>query len=483
MPHPPVDVVIIGGGIVGASLAFCLSALHGTSTVVLERDALASEATGLSAGTIWNVGSNTDGSSLGALLCDQTVRLLREVERRGHDCAFRAPGNLTIATDAAQLEWLRGTFADQRARGFNVELIDGAERVAALEPALRGGSVIGALHYPLSGHVDPSAATVSFAAAAAQSGATVLEGARVVAIERLQVSRIHRRVDADARGGRRRWCHALPEEEEEEEAAPSSAKAEAPSPRFAVHTARGDRIEARHVVIAAGVACAAVARLVDADLTVPVTAVRGQCWSTVAIDDDDDAEAAAPALCKVIFTTESRVQGWSTWSSRDDAHGIPEYCTHDAAGVQRTRHCYGRRTADGRIIFGGARVRCAEGDYSMSDAVFESNYAHVKEFLPCVGRHELLGSWCGLMPFSMDGSPIVGELDGVDLPGVWLAAGFGPHGIMEGPGAMHFLAKVMMAGGGEGGRGLSAAHSARFAEIHPMRSGCCGRRGEGMKKK
>ena len=47
------------------------------------------------------------------------------------------------------------------------------------------------------------------------------------------------------------------------------------------------------------------------------------------------------------------------------------------------------------------------------------------------------------MPFSMDGLPIVGDLSSLGFPRVWIAGGFGPHGIMEGPGAMSYLADVI----------------------------------------
>ena len=438
------DVVIVGGGIVGASLVYCLSAVHGIATVLFEREALACESSGLSAGTIWNVGKG-DGSSLGALLCDETVRLLRDVEYCGYDCAFRQSGALTIACDAEQLALLRVSAASFF--GFSLSLIEGNDAVAALEPALRGGSVVGAIHTPLSGHVDPSAATESFAAAAAACGAVIVEGDAVVGIDRVPppsgAGGAARSVEL---GGRRRWCVDKVDACTDEGARRS---------RFVVRTASGSVVAARHVVVAAGAHAAKVARLVAADLVVPVVPVRGQMWSTV--------ETEPSALGKVIFTSESKA-AWSKWSSRDDAHGIPEHCTHDWMGRRKARHAYGRRTAEGQIIFGGARIRCAPGAYEVSREVFESNYAHVCEFLPAVGAHEIAGSWTGLMPFSVDGRSIVGELRRVGLPGLWLAAGFGPHGVMEGPGAMSMLANAIA--------GRSGRNSARFEEIDACREGC-----------
>jgi hypothetical protein len=76
--------------------------------------------------------------------------------------------------------------AAQIAAGYDVELLEGPERVAAREPALAGGSVIGAVHAPRSAHVEPMEAAVAIAdAAVSLGGARLLEDARVTAIRAL----------------------------------------------------------------------------------------------------------------------------------------------------------------------------------------------------------------------------------------------------------------------------------------------------------
>jgi len=58
------------------------------------------------------------------------------------------------------------------------------------------------------------------------------------------------------------------------------------------------------------------------------------------------------------------------------------------------------------------------------------------------------GAWSGLMPFSKDGGALVGSLGPIcgcgSKRGLWVAAGFGPHGIMEGPGAMKLLISAVI---------------------------------------
>ena len=76
--------------------------------------------------------------------------------------------------------------SEQIAAGYDVELLEGPERVAAREPTLAGGSVIGAVHAPRSAHVEPMEAAVAIAdAAVSLGGARLLEDARVTAIRAL----------------------------------------------------------------------------------------------------------------------------------------------------------------------------------------------------------------------------------------------------------------------------------------------------------
>ena len=79
----------------------------------------------------------------------------------------------------------------------------------------------------------------------------------------------------------------------------------------------------------------------------------------------------------------------------------------------------------------------------MDEKDLERNIEYVREFFPNVGNYSLAGTWAGIMGFSVDGKPLIGELDELGYPGLWLAAGFGPHGIMEGPGAARALADMI----------------------------------------
>ena len=132
--------------------------------------------------------------------------------------------------------------------------------------------------------------------------------------------------------------------------------------------------------------------------------------------------------------------------------------------MQMVRHAYGRQTVDGMIAFGGDRQRCGDEDYSVDENGITTHREHVGEFLnEAIMSAPLAGSWAGIMPFSVDGQPLVGELDPLGLPGLWLASGFGPHGIMEGPFAGKLLADAVT--------GVAPLPEAVAAKFNPCREG------------
>lgn len=105
------NVVVVGGGIVGCSVAYHAAQTQRklgepVSVAVIERQAVGSGASGLSAGTIWAAGLPHHGTELGydaAVLGAATVDILKALELRGFDCRFRQTGALTVATTAEQV--------------------------------------------------------------------------------------------------------------------------------------------------------------------------------------------------------------------------------------------------------------------------------------------------------------------------------------------------------------------------------------------
>jgi glycine/D-amino acid oxidase-like deaminating enzyme len=183
VPHVPqvphFRTVVIGGGIVGASTAYHVALAQtrpagaaattttavadsaavpkGCSVALLERGSVGCEASGLSAGTIysagWPSGPNAPrvGEHLSSFLTAGTMDILRDLEERGFDCSLRVTGALSLATDKAQAAHLLERCAADRLLGLQVEFVDDAAALRALEPRL-GSGVVAATHSPLSGH-------------------------------------------------------------------------------------------------------------------------------------------------------------------------------------------------------------------------------------------------------------------------------------------------------------------------------------------
>ncbi len=128
------DVLIIGGGITGASAAFHLADL-GHRVVLLERGEVASGASGVNAGQIDSVGWG-HSPDLQAHLTAGSVEIFERVQLdHGEDIDFRRSGALQAIRTAAEHEFTRERVAALRARGHTVELLT-TRQARAIEPAL-----------------------------------------------------------------------------------------------------------------------------------------------------------------------------------------------------------------------------------------------------------------------------------------------------------------------------------------------------------
>lgn len=156
--------MVIGGGIVGASLAYNLRQV-GAQVTLLEQRSVGSAASGLSAVT-WNAGQAKSGKrDVFAELCAQTLSVLAEVDSKGFETSFVKSGCLSLACTKGEGEYMKSDFMELQRSGYNVQYLD-APSIIAVEPALKGSCAISAIYTPLSGYVDPLTATLALADAA-----------------------------------------------------------------------------------------------------------------------------------------------------------------------------------------------------------------------------------------------------------------------------------------------------------------------------
>jgi sarcosine oxidase, subunit beta len=176
------DVVIIGGGIMGTSLAFGLTQLGVRDVAVIERRTLAAGASGRTGALLRQHYTNVPEATL-AHLSLQTYANWDDVV--GGDCGFVRTGAIvTVSTsgdDAVNIERMRRNIAMQNRVGIASEVISAA-RFEKLQPFARMDDVAVAAYERDSGYVDAVAATRGMAEAAIRGGARIAEGLTVTGI-------------------------------------------------------------------------------------------------------------------------------------------------------------------------------------------------------------------------------------------------------------------------------------------------------------
>ena len=169
-------VVIIGGGVIGASIAYHLAHLGITDVLVLERDRLTSGTTWHAAGLMTCFGSTSETNTRMRLYSrDLYARLEAET---GVATGFKPVGLIEAAADADRLEEYRRVAAFQRHIGLEVEEI-GPKEMADLFPLARTDDLLAGFHVPGDGRVNPVDVTMSLAKGARNLGARIVEGVRV----------------------------------------------------------------------------------------------------------------------------------------------------------------------------------------------------------------------------------------------------------------------------------------------------------------
>ena len=170
------DVIIIGGGIAGVSLAFHL-AERGIKPVVLERSFVAAQATGHASGLV-RMHYDLEGEARLAWASFAYFQNWRE--RVGGECGFTRTGFLNIVAPA-QNERVRTNVAMHQSIGIPSLLVT-ADDVKRLAPSFVIDDFEFAAYEPESGYADPSATAGALMTAARARGAHLVQGCRVTAV-------------------------------------------------------------------------------------------------------------------------------------------------------------------------------------------------------------------------------------------------------------------------------------------------------------
>jgi glycine cleavage system aminomethyltransferase T/glycine/D-amino acid oxidase-like deaminating enzyme len=174
------QVIVIGGGIVGASIAYHLGKLGIGDVLLLERDRYTCGTTWHAAGLVGQLRATENLTRL----CRYSLDLYAGLENEtGQATGFRQPGAISLATTQERFHELRRTAAVADHLGVEAAVLSPAE-ARALFPFMEIDDVVGAVHLPKDGMVSPVDTTMALLAGARQAGVATCQG---VAVDRLIV--------------------------------------------------------------------------------------------------------------------------------------------------------------------------------------------------------------------------------------------------------------------------------------------------------
>ncbi len=133
--------------------------------------------------------------------------------------------------------------------------------------------------------------------------------------------------------------------------------------------------------------------------------------------------------------------GYSLTTSRGEVVAGPDLTIRDGRRV--TRHLYGRQRRNGEIIFGGDRELMGY-DTTPDPKGIDVNRDHAVSVLPFLADVPIARTWAGLMPFPLDGKPLIGRIASRD--NLWIVTGLASSGFGRGPMAGKLLADYLHTG-------------------------------------
>jgi sarcosine oxidase subunit beta len=390
------DVVIIGSGIVGSSVAYHLAQAGCTNVLVIEREA--------------HQGKGSTGKSMGGVRAQFSTPVNIQMSRYsidffskfdevvGHPADYRAHGYLFCATTESHLNYLKDNRIRQLSLGVkNVELVSPAE-IIEMVPQLRADDIVGGTFCPTDGFVDPHSVMMGFMLNARERGARLWLDTKVTGI---QVAAGNADVSS-APGGT---------------SANSKRRADEPS-AFPALEGRTSRIEGvmttrgvvstRVVVNAAGPWAAEVATMAGAEL--PVEPLRRQLVPT---EPFDQLPRRFPMVIDMSTGFHFRREGRGILLAWNDPEETPGFKTE------------------------------------FDPAFVEKILTHAASRVPCLAEAEVnpRRAWAGLYEMTPDHHAIIGQSPNV--AGLYFVNGFSGHGVMHSPASGRITADLILQGRSE----------------------------------
>jgi len=173
------EVIIIGGGVIGCSIAYHLARIGCRNVIILERNYIGSGSTEKCAGGVRQQFS----SEVNIRLSMKSVKFFERFEEEtGHPADFHQHGYLILATSPEEVATFCQNVALQQSLGLKVQLLSPQE-AKEIVPELNVEDVLGATFCPTDGYADPYSVTQGFASAARRLGVKIFEETTVIAIK------------------------------------------------------------------------------------------------------------------------------------------------------------------------------------------------------------------------------------------------------------------------------------------------------------
>jgi glycine cleavage system T protein len=172
------DIVIIGGGIIGASVAYHLAKRKVTQVVLLERRRLTCGTTWHAAGLVGQLRATLNLTRLAKYTAELYTGLEAET---GQATGFKRTGSLAVAASAGRLEELKRGASMARSFGLEVDILSPAQ-ARERWPLLEVNDILGAVYLPKDGQTNPVDTTQALIRGARSRGVTVIEDCKVTGI-------------------------------------------------------------------------------------------------------------------------------------------------------------------------------------------------------------------------------------------------------------------------------------------------------------
>jgi sarcosine oxidase subunit beta len=388
------DVVIIGSGIVGSSVAYHLAQAGCANVLVIEREA--------------HQGKGSTGKSMGGVRAQFSTPVNIQMSRYsidffsrfdevvGHPADYRAHGYLFCATNERHLAYLKANRERQNALGVtNVEWVT-PEDIVAMVPQMRVDDILGGTLCPTDGFVDPHSVMMGFMLNARERGARLWLDTQVTGI----------RVDSETGDPSASARQSLAENNHLGFAAKAEPlRTSGRQSRIAgVETSRGF-VSTRVVVNAAGAWAAEVAGMAGADL--PVEPLRRQLVPT---EPFDQLPKRFPMVIDMSTGFHFRREGKGillAWNDPEETSGFKT---------------------------------------EFDPAFVEKILTHAASRVPLLAEAEVnpRRAWAGLYEMTPDHHAIIGPAPNVE--GLYFVNGFSGHGVMHSPASGRIAADLVLQG-------------------------------------